>query len=437
MLLAVAPLTLHFFTLFPQELSPRARRVLVPSAYGGAGVLAVLTLLFDPFSFASPVGLLRRPFVAITLLVALAILLRGEPATSRRVQRQRRLLVAGIMVGLLPLLLLSFFPDVLADKLLVGYPWTFPFLALIPVAYAYAVRAGELGAVDWVLSRTLAHLVLTGLLFALYVLFFWGLDRILAPATRGRPLIAAALAVAVAALFAPLRHRLFRWTDRLFYGGRYDYRSLLGEMSRALAHLTDARELAEVLVGRLSPILRLRGAALFLATDDDHLTLVRATGWEMAHAPLPTLPLNGTLSHALRQAARPISTADLHPALAGKPLTPAEEAWLSRPDLALWVPLVRSRDLQGLLLGRRTTDEPFDAQHRHMPGTLAWAAAIAAENARLSHQLHRRADEIEQLHARLVQSREEERKYVARDLHDRVIQDLIIVSHYLHEEGPA
>ncbi len=437
LLLAVAPLTLHFFTLFPQELSSRVRRALLFPAYGGAGILALLTLLFDPFSFASPVGQFRRAFIAITLLVALAILLRGGRVSSRQVQRRRRLLIAGITVGLLPLLLLSFLPDVLAAKPLVGYLWTFPLLAFIPVTYAYAMRAGELGAVDWVLSRSLVHLVLTGLFFTLYVLLFWSLDHILAPAARGRPFIAAALAVAVAALFAPLRHRLLRWADRLFYGGWYEYRSLLGEMTRALASTTEAEELADLLVARLSHILHLRGAALFLTTDAEHLTLVRATGWEPV-PPFPaTLPLNGALAQALGRGARPITTAQLLLALDAKPLCEEERAWLLRSDLALWVPLVRRGDLQGLLLlGRRTTDEPFDGEDLHLLATLASAAAIAAQNARLFLDLRRRAEEVNQLYAQLAQAREEERKHVARELHDRVIQDLINVYHYLDEEGP-
>ena len=436
LLLVVAPLTLHFFALFPQEISLRARRALLPLAYGGAAILAVLTLLFDPFSFVSPVGLLRRTFVAITLLVALVILFRGGRATTRQIQRRRRLLVVGMITGLFPLLLLSFVPDVLADKPLVSYLWTFPFLALIPVTYAYTLHAGELGTVDWGLSRTLAHLMLTGLFFGLYVLLFWGFDHILVLATHSRPLIAAALAVAVAALFAPLRHRLLKWIDHLFYGGWYEYRSLVGEMTHALASTTDAEELADLLVERLSYILHLRGAALFLSTDDESLTLVRATGWEPNHA-LTTLPLNGAIAQTLSHKARPMTTHQLRQVLAEAQLIPAEETWFSQPSLALWVPLVRGGNLQGLLLlGRRATTEPFDREDRHMLATLASAAAIAAENARLFFLLRRRAEEVRQLYARLAQAREEERKYVARELHDRVIQDLINAYNYLHPDAP-
>ncbi len=98
---------------------------------------------------------------------------------------------------------------------------------------------------------------------------------------------------------------------------------------------------------------------------------------------------------------------------------------------------MRGGVLQGLLLlAPRHADEPFDAQERHLLGTLSSAAAIAAENVRLFYRLRRRAEEVNQLYAQLAQAREEERKHVARELHDRVIQDLINVYHYLDEEGP-
>ncbi len=104
---------------------------------------------------------------------------------------------------------------------------------------------------------------------------------------------------------------------------------------------------------------------------------------------------------------------------------------------AAQVPLVLRDTLQGiLLLGAKPAGEPFYAADRRLLATLAWSAAVAVENVRLFSALRRRADEVNQLYSQLLQSREEERKRLARELHDRVIQDLVNLNYFL-ETGPA
>jgi len=439
LLLAVAPLALHFFTFFPQEMfSPHIRHYLLRGFYGGAGLLGVLTLLHDTIPSAFPLRTARDVFVIVTLLAGLALLFRSGQGASLQVHQRRRLLVTGMICSLLPLLLLSFLPQALRGWPLVGYVWTFPLLVLLPLAYGYAVRAGELGTADWVLSRTLAHLMLTSIFLGFYVLLFWTLDHALARVTRARSIVAAVFAVGVAAFFAPLRNLLLKWADYLFYGGWYDYRAVLHEMSQALAGIIEARELAELLVHRLARTLRLRGAALLLPTGEETVSLVEATGWAPSELPTSPLPHTGALARALCQAACPLAPTRLHAALANVPLTNTERSWLSCPDLELWVPLVRREKLQGiLLLGARAGGEHIDAQDRRLLATLAWNAATAAENVQLFEALRRRADEVNQLYSQLAQAREEERKYVARELHDQVVQDLINVYHYLDVDGPC
>ncbi|MCI0399604.1 MAG: sensor histidine kinase, partial [Chloroflexi bacterium] len=86
----------------------------------------------------------------------------------------------------------------------------------------------------------------------------------------------------------------------------------------------------------------------------------------------------------------------------------------------------RYQELRGILfLGMRLDGESFDANDRRMLDTLAWEAAIAAENVQLVEALRQRTAEVNLLYSQLIQSREAERKRLARDLHDSVIQDLI------------
>ncbi len=292
------------------------------------------------------------------------------------------------------------------------------------------------------MSRSVVHKML-GLLIALaYVLFTLGLARILPVSWTEGPLFWAALAVLLALLFTPLLGKLRFWVDGAFFGGAYDHRAVLGEMSRALAGIVDADDLASLLVEKLPEVLHAHGATLLLPTVGGDLTTVKEEGLNTGKRDLPPLPHRGVIVGELLRASRPLTTASLTSAVT-ESVTDAERAWLDCSDVELWVPLVRRgavgdsifAKLQGVvLLSSKGGREGFDSEDRRLLGTLAWGAAVAAENVELFAALRRRAEEVNQLYSRLVQSREDERERLARELHDRVIQDLVDL-HYLPDSN--
>ena len=97
------------------------------------------------------------------------------------------------------------------------------------------------------------------------------------------------------------------------------------------------------------------------------------------------------------------------------------------------MPLVFKGNLRGLiLLGAKSTEDFFDAEDRRILGTLAQQAGLAAENVLLVEELRHKLDEItavktelEEVHQRLTMGREEERKVLAREIHDIPLQKLI------------
>ncbi|HID90169.1 MAG TPA: PDZ domain-containing protein, partial [Anaerolineae bacterium] len=422
----VAPLTLHFFTRFPQEVPRGLRQRMVFPAYGIALLLTVVTLLSygGYISPEWPHQPLNRVYVATVFILALFVVLRRWEDATLQVLRSRRLLAMGMGISITPLLFLSLIPDTLLKAPLVDYTWTFLFLTAIPVIYAWALRAGELGTVDWVLSRTLAHLVLSGVFLLIYLLLFLWVDDLVPLASQTSPLIMAGLAVTAAALFAPTRRYLLHLADRFLYGGWYDYRTTLQALSQKLRGVIRTEDLADLLVDQLSEALRLRGAVLLLV-DDGHLVPTRAIGVFARPLP-PPLPARGNVGKWLMRANKPITPAQMRRALAASELTPAEAAWIHLSDAALWLPLVHGGDVKGLLLlGTRISGDPLEPEDLLLLDILAAHAATATENIRLVENLWARVEEVKQLYAQLAKAREAERKHLARELHDVVLQDLI------------
>jgi signal transduction histidine kinase len=164
----------------------------------------------------------------------------------------------------------------------------------------------------------------------------------------------------------------------------------------------------------------LEGAALLLV-QEQHLVLQEATGTLRALGRQGAVLLaDETLVRHLIQVGAPVAMEAL----------PVVE--LSHPAIHLWVPLILAGELQGvLLLGAKRTDEFFSPQDRRLLGMLAGQAALAAQNVRLVAELQARMDELardrhelQAAYRHLARSREDERRRVAAELHDDVIQPL-------------
>jgi MFS family permease len=92
-------------------------------------------------------------------------------------------------------------------------------LALVPVAIGIAVLRYRLYDIDRIISRTLAYVIITGLLVGIYA----GLVLLTTQVFRVHtPVAVAAATLAAAALFNPVRRRVQKAVDRRFNRARYD-----------------------------------------------------------------------------------------------------------------------------------------------------------------------------------------------------------------------
>lgn len=429
----------HFHLVFPTPRRLRARPLVLGALYAAA---LLCNLSAWPFWEAvppplGPLGYLlsgRQAFV-LAVLVTFALLLHAYLTLDSALERRCvRIVAAGTLFGLAPLLLLALLPELLLGQPLIPFQISFLGMLCIPLAYLVAIRQHNLLQIDRILSRCVTHMLLVLLIIGVYGLLTFGVLRLLSPTLIAQPVIWGSITLLIALLFSRLRDLLQQFVDRAFYGGWYDYQSLIGELSQALNGVTSTEVLADLLELRLGRRLRVRGMALLMSTDQQDLRPVRAQGWPGL---LASLPLDGALARHLASRPAPHTSSELSAALAAAPLANPERAWLGQPDLGLWVPLIHRQRLQGLLLlGHRSGNEPFDQDDRLLLETLANQTSTAIANVQLIHALSQRAEKIDQLYSQLVQSRESERKRLARELHDQTIQELINIHYYLSDAPP-
>lgn len=365
--------------LFPDgaAASPRWRLAVGVLAIAAVGVAAVAALSPNAGSFrprglgtgpgplvaTGPLGSLLDaafPVVPLWVLSSLALVLVALVVRYRRgddVARARLkwlIYAAGLMLA-------TFALGPLSTAVLGGAPSIGLGLTAIALAMGIAILRHGLFDIDLLISRTLAYAALSGTVIALYLAAAGYLGTVLR--RPDDPLVSAAAALVVAALFHPLRSRVQRAVDRLVYGQRSEPYAVVAELGRRLEAALDSDAVLPAVAATVAQALRLPYVAIELeAEDGTHIAAAHGHVGEPAVS-LPLLSQGETIGRLL-VAARP------------------GEARLGDADLRL---------LEGL----------------------ARQVGLAAHGVRATAEL-RRARE------RIVLAREEERRRLLRDLHDEL-----------------
>jgi two-component system NarL family sensor kinase len=227
---------------------------------------------------------------------------------------------------------------------------------LVVVAMALAILRYGVYEIDLVVRRTVVYGGLTLVLGVAYV----GSVVIASALGGSRPLGAVPAAVLVALLFAPVRDRLQRASDRLLFGERDDPYAVISNLGERL-DASDPSNMLPTLAETVAQTLRLSYVAIELERDEGREVV--AQRGELRGAPV-ILPL----------------------AYGGE-------------------------QVGTISLGPRTPGERFTVSELRLFVDIARQAAVAAHAVLLTEDLQRSREQ-------LITTREEERRRLHRDLHD-------------------
>lgn len=443
----LAPLLIHFHTILAAQTPRRRQWVLIGACYLTGALLSLPYLALDLQSFqASPLFASWRQGVRLTIggsiVVSLLLLVRRSLGASiMRVRQRIRILFFGTILAWLPLIAFSLVPDIVGQPRVLPYQISFLALLLIPSAYGYAIWQHNLFETDRILNRTLVYTVLTllliGLYFSLGALLTLLLPQTVLPTATNELLLVLVMSVVI----LPLRTWTQRAVDRIFYAGWYDVQAVADYFSLELSKTLTHDRLSSLLVQELPRILRARGAAILLGTGEGVLALEAVQG--LSGGRWSPLPLESELVHCVAAVAGPTLHPEVRARVGAMTLTAAERALLGRDDIGVWLPLRFHGKVEAiLLLGRKKADDLYTQEDLQMLRILARHAATTVRNVSLVQALQAQLHEVaqsrqalEQAHFRLLEVREEERKALARDVHDGPVQDTIAISLQLRSYG--
>jgi serine phosphatase RsbU (regulator of sigma subunit) len=323
---------------------------------------------------------LMGDYLVLGLLALLGSLLRAQEGRERR---QIATVFVGTVVGVTPFLIFGVvLPSLLhTDRYLF---WGEVPLVLVPLTFAYAIVRFHFFDIKVIVRKSVLYTLATAVVAGIYGLGIAASTLLFSSSSPYFPLL---LALAILAIFDPLRRRLQGPVDRFFFREVYDARRAAEEVSTGVVREFSIDGLEALLATRLSEIMHLEWAALYVR-EAQMLTS------QTASPPLPReLPARLLLVEELGRQLDPVRPGVLEPV---KALDPASRRVLEQfgsAGLRLLVPLRTRGQLHAVLaLGPKRSEEEFGSDDLQLVRTLANQGAVALENARL---LRERTQQVE------------------------------------------
>lgn len=363
----------------------------------------------------------------IAIPASLGYAFQRSPTLADR--RQVGLIYASCLMAFTPIFTLSLLPETLLGRAIVPVNTTFVALAFVALGYSYAIFQYRLLNFDRYIRRSTTIVLILGTLTVIYSGLTFLVSSILPTTAQDEPLFNLVAVIGLAALFDPLRRRLQKFSDTVLYGGWYDYSTVVGALADELDQArSSAEELAETFCATIQRAMRVHGVALLLpAHDADRYTMSSAGTLEVGPLLARLRPTAvPRLQAELATVLVPINTSTLRSKLEGDQLTSEEHELLNRRALQVWMPVRGRRDDVGfLVLGGKLGGDPFDEADMVILQAVIKQINVAYQNIQLIAELERRAADNARYKREVLRAREEERKRLAHELHDELIQQLV------------
>lgn len=371
---------------------------------------------------------INRGFISVGIIWTIFLLWDGYSHFSSLIARRKiRIMMICTTLAVMPLVFLTILPQALKMNY-IAVAINFPWLLIILLGYLYSTFRPQLSYAENTFRSVMVYFMLGIIAITLFLIasqvqkLIPGLDMSFYPI-----LIAAFLMVVI---FMPLRRSLYYWVDWAFYGNESDYQTSLEYLESLLASVLNREGIIYLLLEELTAAIKPTYAILFLREKDSHLVYAGCKGTAENLLDNVQLNLESPLAMALVKTVKPMRTDEIKRLIPLEKYQLGELALIESPQVALWLPLVSEDFLQGLLLlSLREGDNLYTEKDKKLLSNLLIKAGAAIRTIILSESIIAGKEELSQAHYRLITGQEEERKRIARDLHDDTIQRLLGISY--------
>lgn len=382
------PLLIQFVHSF---LGIENRKWITYSAY----ILTFLLLFFTPtdlfisglqhykFGTIAKAGLVFYFFAMMVLLAvgySLFVLFDSMRRTKDNQKKNRiKYILGGIGLGALLIAL-----NILTVYGINIYPMgNFSFIPAIFLAFG--VLKYDLLDIGVLIRRGTVYFILTGIITTLYVLVIYLFNAIFIGSRSGHLFIFSfVLSVLIVLLFNPLRDKVQKFIDNLFFRGKYDYQNVLKEISREMASLLKIEPIMNLILTSISKALQVTHIDLFLY-DDAKMVFRRYSPKNFVRDDTANniFTMDHSILNVLKTIARPLGKSYIEHHLSRQVEKNHIIALFNELDVSLMVPMISNTNLVGIIaLGQKKSGELFVHEDMELLMTIANQSVTALDNAK-------------------------------------------------------
>lgn len=417
-------LAVHLHVVFPvkfRKYNPRAGYALV-----AVNVLFCLLYVWNAFFGvellqATVMSNIIFTIFAIDMLAVIYLLTHSFRNATTALERYRiGLIVLSGLIGIIPMITLVIVPQVIIGHPVVSFELAFLALLALPLGYGFAIYRYRLVGVKSTINRGLAIVLVILLLTGIYSLCFSLTSRFISPSLTQSPVWGLVTTIILAGSAVKLYSGLTGFVNQLLYGGWYDFRTVVEQTRHSLTTTEHNLEsIGASMAQVIGQSMRLETAYLILP---DRISFTYEHGLPVRAETLPDDQKSdlGDFEALFKNKPNDFLSwkqeyATIYPWALRNGVHPSHVVPLKGKEAQL---------LGVLLLGVKRDGEALSEPDFDILKVVIHQAQVTLENVKLLDEAQKHLEKISRLHRQVLRGREEERKRLARDLHDLVIQSL-------------
>jgi signal transduction histidine kinase len=386
----------HLSLVFPTDRLRRARVFVLAAPYSMSVLLGVAyeIFLYQPGTY-STIHSLCETYAGLSGLPFVGRMLWEYKTTPSQLIRQRILVIFLGFLGAFAIpIILAVSSGLTGGETAVNYSVFTIFV--FPLSLGYAIVKHDLFEIDALLKRGVYYLTLTATLTIVYALFVTVLNIFLHSSDFARSSVFPPLfTLTVVLLLNPLKERVQKIVDRLFFRLRYNPKKVLETISGSLASTLRREEILPLIWNTLRETMGIQHGGIFLREPGSLRYRAVYSTRDPEHHHLASE--YHFIQRLQQQTGRALSLYDFEdPSNFDETDAMIRQGFL-RLGIQLVVPLFLKSDLLGFFaLGQKASGRFFSAEDRDFLHTLANQSALSIGNALAYEEIHELNFSLEQ-----------------------------------------
>jgi serine phosphatase RsbU (regulator of sigma subunit) len=402
---------IHLAMSFPEERGVIKKNPYVQLLpYLGSSVLFVAIRSVTPLMADMPKiwSIALTAFLVIGMLIFLGSCFQLWLTSSSEIAklRSKMTLLGAAITASLPILE-TVINTLFQVHIVPSFNYFLPFLIAFPLFVGYSIVKHNLFDIDAIIKRTYGYILTTGTIAGVYglIVLISNLAFARFEVTKS-PLFPLVFVLAVVFLFTPIRNRVQKFIDRVFYRLEYDYQETVQRISEALRSLLHLGEIGKSIMAYSVGVMFIESGSVMVLNPREQL-------YESITEPsLPMkIPAEDPLIQKISTGKKEVTLYDIQEDPLFEKVREACKRTFEQLKATLIVPLIYEDRLTGLIsLGSKKSGKFYRREDINLLKTLANQGAVAIENARLFQE-------------NIEKSRMEEELKIAHNLQTSMLPD--------------